>query len=229
MNQIKTQAIILKRMDFGEADRIITVITSSQGKISLMAKGVRRSKSKLAGGLELFSVCDISYIDGRSDLKTVVSTRLDKHFRNIVANIDMTMLAYEALKYIDKATQESCDETYYDLLKIFLSQLDKDKENQDVYYCWFLMRLLNLNGYTINTEKQSDGKALEESKDYNFSYDDMAFYSHESGQYSPKLIKFLRVMDKINDPARAVQIVDAPDLSAQVLPIMVQSVKLMIS
>ena len=69
MNNSTTQAIILKRINFGEADRILTAITPEYGKISILAKGVRRSKSKLAGGLELFSVTDIGFINGKSNLK----------------------------------------------------------------------------------------------------------------------------------------------------------------
>ena len=92
MKQLSTRAIILKRISFGEADRILTVITPDYGKVSLLAKGVRRSKSKLAGGLELFSVSSITYIDGRSELKTVVSTQLLKHFGGVVKDIKTTMI-----------------------------------------------------------------------------------------------------------------------------------------
>jgi DNA repair protein RecO (recombination protein O) len=84
MNQIITTAIILRRTDFGEADRILTLITPDHGKIRLMAKGVRRPKSKLAGGIELFSVSKISYIKGRSEIGTLVSAQLNTHYGTIV-------------------------------------------------------------------------------------------------------------------------------------------------
>ena len=87
MKQIATQAIMLKRMNYGEADRIVTVLTADNGRLSMLAKGVRKSKSKLAGGLELFCVTDINYIYGKSDLKTIISTRLKEHYRNIVSNV----------------------------------------------------------------------------------------------------------------------------------------------
>lgn len=61
-NIIVTSGIVLNRINFGEADRILTVITPDQGKLSLIAKGVRKEKSKLAGGIELFSVSNISFI-----------------------------------------------------------------------------------------------------------------------------------------------------------------------
>jgi len=53
MKITKTKAIVLRRTNYGEADRIIQFITPV-GKISAIAKGVRREKSRLAGGIELF-------------------------------------------------------------------------------------------------------------------------------------------------------------------------------
>jgi DNA repair protein RecO (recombination protein O) len=51
MRQFRTQAIILNRTDYGEADRIISFLTPDHGKVKAIAKAVRKSKSKLAGGI----------------------------------------------------------------------------------------------------------------------------------------------------------------------------------
>ena len=59
MNRISTRSIILTRINYAEADRIITFLTPSNGKVRAIAKGVRKAKSKLAGGIELFSISDI--------------------------------------------------------------------------------------------------------------------------------------------------------------------------
>ena len=53
MSAERTQAIVLRRTNFGEADRILTLLTPL-GQRGAMARGVRREKSKLAGGIELF-------------------------------------------------------------------------------------------------------------------------------------------------------------------------------
>ena len=79
MNQLTTQGIVLRRTDFGEADRILTVLTPANGKLSLMARGARRSKSKLAGGIELFSTSDLVYIQGKSDLGGLFVFRVRGH------------------------------------------------------------------------------------------------------------------------------------------------------
>ena len=51
----RTEAIVLKRRDFGEADRLLTVFTPEHGKLVLLAKGVRKTKSRKAGHVELFT------------------------------------------------------------------------------------------------------------------------------------------------------------------------------
>jgi DNA repair protein RecO len=68
--QIVTKGIVLSRRDYQEADRILSVLTPDNGKVSLIAKGVRKPKSKLAGGIELFSVSQLTYLPSHNDLKT---------------------------------------------------------------------------------------------------------------------------------------------------------------
>ncbi|MDO8591465.1 MAG: DNA repair protein RecO, partial [bacterium] len=71
MNRYVTQGIVLSRTDFGEADRILTFLTNDHGKVRAIAKGVRKSKSKLAGGIELFSISDLTLIIGRGEINTL--------------------------------------------------------------------------------------------------------------------------------------------------------------
>jgi DNA repair protein RecO (recombination protein O) len=61
-----TEAIVLTRFDFGEADRILTLITPGGGKLKAIAKGVRRQKSRLGGSLEPFAELRIALAHGRT-------------------------------------------------------------------------------------------------------------------------------------------------------------------
>jgi len=54
----KTEAIVLKRVSFGEADRLVTVFSRNRGKLTLLAKGIRRLTSRKKGHLELFCQVD---------------------------------------------------------------------------------------------------------------------------------------------------------------------------
>ncbi len=220
MKQLHTKAIILRRINFGEADRILTVITLDKGKLSLIAKGVRKSKSKLAGGLELFSVTDLGYIDGRSDLKTVISSRLVRNYGNIVHDIDVTMMAYDFLKRIDTSTKESCEPDYFELLDGALAALNEDPDNVELVRVWFSVKLLVLSGLGINLDNQVNSKGFDESQRYNFSFDDMGFFAHGSGVYFPKHIKFLRLLAKVSKPSNLIKVADSNELAVDLNPLL---------
>ena len=57
----KTEAIVLKRTNFGEADRLVTVFSQPRGKLVLLAKGIRRLTSRKKGHLELFNRATADY------------------------------------------------------------------------------------------------------------------------------------------------------------------------
>ena len=61
----RTPAVILKRMDLGEADRIVTLYSRDVGKIRAVAKGVRKTTSRSAGHLEPFTLSDVMFAVGR--------------------------------------------------------------------------------------------------------------------------------------------------------------------
>lgn len=224
MKRISTKAIILKRVNFEEADRILTAITLDQGKMSLFAKGVRRAKSKLAGGLELFSVSDVVYIDGKSELKTIVSTRLDRHFTDITKDMSATMMAYEFLKLIDQNTQDSCDEQFFYLLEHSLESLS-EHESSVLTKTWFFVQLLKITGRSVNLEKQVNSKDFAEDKKYNFDFDSMGFSEHSRGQFEPKHIKFLRLLSKVDSPSNLLKVEGAKGMAQELVQVLENCVK----
>ena len=70
---LKTEAIVLRTMRYGEADRILHLYTPHRGRLSAIAKGVRRSRSRFGGRLEPFFRLNLVLYEGRSDLLTVTS------------------------------------------------------------------------------------------------------------------------------------------------------------
>lgn len=194
MKQLNSTGVVITRTDYGEADRIITFLTPDQGKVRVMAKGVRRQKSKLAGGIELFSISDITYIIGRGDLHTLVSTRLEQHFGSIVKDIDRTMLGYEFLKIINRVLEDEGGEEYYNLLIAALSVLNTPKAPKDLAECWFLLQLMRLHGHLPNLTHDVKGGDLPKDGAFQFSIDDMAFFVSPAGQYTQNHIKLLRLV-----------------------------------
>jgi DNA repair protein RecO (recombination protein O) len=72
---VKTDAIVLRSMRYGEADRILHVYTSQRGRVSAIAKGVRRTRSRFGGRLEPFFRLRIELHEGRGELLTVTGAQ----------------------------------------------------------------------------------------------------------------------------------------------------------
>ena len=68
---VKTEAVVLRSMRYGEADRILHLYTPDRGRVSAIAKGVRRARSRFGGRLEPFFRLRIELHEGRSELLTV--------------------------------------------------------------------------------------------------------------------------------------------------------------
>lgn len=200
MKQLITQGIVLSRTDYGEADRIITMLTPDYGKLRLMAKGVRRVKSKLAGGIELFSVSHITFIKGRGEVNTLISTRLSKHYGNVVGRIERVQLGYELIKLLNKTTEDHPEEEYFKLLEQAFAALDDLAIDDGLVRLWFYARLLKLGGHQPNLFTDSSDEKLKSEGKYIFDTDTSAFEPNEHGPLTSDHIKFLRLVFSGNQP-----------------------------
>ncbi|HEX5744061.1 MAG TPA: DNA repair protein RecO [Candidatus Saccharimonadales bacterium] len=225
MNSIRTRGIVLKRTDYGEADRIVTMLTPDQGKLRLMARGVRKPKAKLAGGIELFSVSDLSFIRGRGEIGTLISARLDRHYGKIVNDIDRVQLGYELMKLLDKATEDEPEEAYFYLMEQALRALDDEKISLDLVRAWFGAHMLRLAGHAPNLKTTAAGGALSESDRYVFDFDHMAFEPKPSGRFGPADIKFLRLLFSGHAPAALSRVDSLDGLLARCAPLLAASLK----
>ncbi len=192
MRQITTPAIILRRTNYGEADRIVTFLTPT-GKLRAIVKGVRRSKSKLAGGIELFSESTVTFIEGKSDLATIISTRLNVHWDGIVGDLQRMMFGYEAMKLIDKVIEDDAERDYYEILKMTLEGLSDSTTPLTAVELWFYVRILRLLGHGVNLKTDQNGKNLVDDTLYTFSAEHMCFSPNSGGQYRSDHIKLLRL------------------------------------
>lgn len=217
MNKFNTKGIILSRTDYGEADRIITFLTPDHGKVKALARGVRKSKSKLAGGVELFSVSDIGILVGRGEINTLLSSRLSRHYGGIVKVLERTNLAFECIKQLDRATAEHPEEGYFNLLNQTFMSLDSEAINLDLIGAWFGAQLLKLAGRAPNLTTEKSGAKLIAGQKYDFNPDTMSF--RPGRQYNTAQIKFLRLLFGANLPAALQKVDGVANLSAELAPL----------
>ena len=132
---LRTQGIVLHRTNYGETDRILNILTP-EGKIAVLAKAVRRPGSKLAGGVEMFCLSDITIHRGKGELGILTSAKMLTNYHNILADLTRLELASQAMKAINKATNDVADAEYFELLKQVLAGLNEGTPSS-VVKMWF--------------------------------------------------------------------------------------------
>lgn len=194
---ISDDAIVLSRVNFGEKDRILTVMTPNHGKLKVVAKSVRSASSKLAGGIELFAENHFVLVRGRSEMFTLTSAKMKNFFgNNIPKDIRKTEYAYNVLKNVNKLTPDGVGGEYYPYLLDNLKKLNEDNVDTGQLKTWFNLKVLKLTGSTPNLKTLKDGQPIPADKKYSFDYDSHCFFVSPNGDFTPESIKILRYFDE---------------------------------
>ncbi len=215
----KSRAIILSRINYGESDRILTLLTEDFGKVKVIAKGIRNQKSKLASCVELFSLSQIMFRPGRNEIGRLIGGELKVFFDQILLDIDRVQMGYRLLKVLDRGTEDKTDNEYFLIMLQTLTALNNLKLDLNLINGWFYGQMLVLAGYKPNLITTLSGDKLDEKKNYDFDFDNFTFYcSDKSNDYSVNDIKFLRLMFSVNNPTILGQVEGSSDLMVKLLP-----------
>lgn len=207
MKQHRTNAIVLKRLNYGEADRILTLLTPSLGIVSVIVKGARKLKSKLAAGAELLAINQLVLIEGKSELYTVSSATLEHSFRNILSDLERTNSAFMMLRRVLKI--KFIDETsdIYEITREALEAFDDLAVPPATTSLWSYLQLMQVLGHMPDLSVDSSGAALSEDKTY--SLDEANGVLVVGGQLNSNHIKLWRLVNRYK-PAQLAQINGAP-------------------
>jgi DNA repair protein RecO (recombination protein O) len=99
------QAIVLRSFPFGEADRVVVLLSPNHGKLRTVAKGVRRTKSRFGGRLEPFTHVDLVLYEGRN-LDTITQVEVIDAFPRLRTDLRAVLAAGSMVEAIDAVTQE---------------------------------------------------------------------------------------------------------------------------
>ncbi len=125
------EGIVIKRINYSEVDRIITIFTKTEGKIVVLAKGIRKINSRKAPHLELFNQCQFTVITGRN-IDLVTESQTINSYSSIRNNLLKLAYAYQLSEIIDKIIPEK--ENYQKIYLLFIETLLKidDANNTDL-------------------------------------------------------------------------------------------------
>lgn len=190
---LKTEAIVLRRTNYGETDRILNVLTP-EGKISCLAKGVRKEKSKLAGGIELFTLSNIVLHNSqRSDLRLLTSAKMKVFYGNLLIDLDRLELASKILKELNRITDQVDNAEFFSILKQSLEGLNNGYDLRLVE-TWFNSNLARARGEQVNVLTDTDGEKLQADLRYVWDPTDEALKKLPEGNIGAEEIKIIRLM-----------------------------------
>jgi DNA repair protein RecO (recombination protein O) len=149
----RTEAVVLRSIKFGEADRVLHLYTRAHGRVGAMAKGVRKTMSRFGGRLEPLSHVELLLHRGRGELETVTAAQLvDSHHdaREDYYRYSVGMIGAEAMLRL--FSEQEANEQAFTALTRFLAVLDAsphaaDRPALDPLALSFQLKLLWLSGY----------------------------------------------------------------------------------
>jgi|Napbiome12C3dose_1001474.scaffolds.fasta_scaffold00006_45 recombinational DNA repair protein (RecF pathway) len=163
MQGIKVEGIILKRRNLGEADRILTVFTHQKGKISVLAKGVRRIHSRRAGNVELLNRVFLYLHQAKTFLILTEASSLDTYQR-LKEDLTLSTYAFHIIELADKLTAENQENRilYEDLVRV-LQKLSGNP--RQIFVRAFEAKILSNLGFLSFREFRGFGEVREEIKE----------------------------------------------------------------
>lgn len=148
MNSYTSEGIVIKRSNLGEADKLITVFTKNHGKITLVAKGLRKLSSKRAGSMELFNQVRISAIKGKGELDTLAEVQTVNSFSSWRKHLGRVTLAYQLAEIVDKLTPDHHPHPeIYEILFLALSQISKLGADWEIQISNFKLQIVRELGF----------------------------------------------------------------------------------
>lgn len=141
----KTQAVVLRRTDYGEADLLLTLYTPQHGKVRAMAKGARKPIGRKTGQLELYTQAYLVIRRGR-EMQQITQAETQEPFIAIQNDLDRSIYASHFTELIDQFTYEDEEnELAYDLLVTGLNWLCAEAVNLRLvarYYEYLTLRVM---------------------------------------------------------------------------------------
>jgi DNA repair protein RecO (recombination protein O) len=140
-----TEAITLRRTDFGEADRILTLFTPTYGKVRAIAKGARRTTSRLAGHLEPFTRTQLLLASGR-DLDIVTQAEARERLDALSNQVWHATAAWYLAELVDRFLEDTDPHPHlYNLFLAMLRQVNQDAQAREAARSWLAIRYFELH------------------------------------------------------------------------------------
>lgn len=189
---LKTYAYVLRRTNYSEADRILNLITP-EGKVSAIAKGVRKPKSKLAGGVEMFTLSEVNLHFGKGEMATLTGASMRKFHMGILKDFSKMEKASGFLKEVNRASEMVDSKEFFEILDKCLTVLNGTSKF-GLVEAWFIFNLARTTGEQINLYTDTEGNKLDAALKYRWNEAEEGLEKNDDGRIFANTIKLMRLL-----------------------------------
>jgi DNA repair protein RecO (recombination protein O) len=162
------QGIVLRSFPFGEADKVVVLLSPNNGKLRTVAKGVRKTKSRFGGRLETFSHVDLVLYEGRN-LDTITQVSMIEPFHDLRKDLDSVVAAATMVEIADGVAQENESSVrLFLLLQRGLRALDAGPMHPDLVTS-FLLKAAETIGVAPSLDRCASCGRTEELRRFSFA------------------------------------------------------------
>jgi DNA repair protein RecO (recombination protein O) len=147
VNEIHDDAVVLRTYKSGEADRVVVLWTRHFGKVRVLARGVRKTTSRLGATLETLASVKVDLVKSRGEFYIARHVAHTAHLSTLRASYSRISAGYAVVEAIDAIPSDGVgDEAIFDLLTRVLHTLDDESYDPTLVPASFYFRLLALDG-----------------------------------------------------------------------------------
>lgn len=144
---VRTPAVVLSRVDYGEADRIVTLFTEAHGKIGVLARGARKSQRRFGAALEPFGILSAAIVPGRGSLATLREATCLRTFPRLLSRLAAIQAASIAIERTRGLFPErAADPRILAACEALFAELDAAQDHERDLALAFELRVLALTG-----------------------------------------------------------------------------------
>jgi DNA repair protein RecO (recombination protein O) len=179
---VRTEAVVLRTIDFGETSRIVTIFSRDRGKMGVMARGARNAKSRFGSTLEPLShIQAIVYYRPTRELQLISEATHVQTYPGIGSSLERLEIGLRCIELVN-AVQDvgHANETLFGLLVSVLSALDGAEERYENLFPFFQLRLADILGFSPSFRREHIESLAETGGYLNLStggIDDSAMHS----------------------------------------------------
>ncbi len=164
MRKYNLHGIVLKSINYKDADKIYTILTDQMGRVSALAKGVRKISSRRAGNLDTLNLITAGISESKNGFMLIHEVKTINSFKEIKDSLELSQTGHYLAEFVYRTIQEG--QGAGEVLKLMgytLKQICEKSTDPKILVAFFEIRMMKLLGYEIQIDRELKARLSESS------------------------------------------------------------------